>query len=265
MELVENTGKWCKPLVGLAPYNKKEVDTAEEKVKSYLNILEKQLQNNTFLATERITIADILFASALQRGNELLYGKDIRDAHPNIYRHYNTVFHQSWYTEVTGEKEPTFIAETVKYQPPAKPKAEPKPKAEKAEKPKKQEEEDEAPPAPKPKHPLAELPPATSFPLDELKRQYSNVRCFCIVALPASEARHQPEMSLIFLSGVSFQLDTPVFLQWFEKNYNPQEYSLWHVECQAVLPSRLCVLDPFADSVLSSFLLSCLMLRQIQL
>lgn len=175
MELVENQGKWFKPLIGQAPYNKKEVDEVSNKVKGYLAHLDKHLESNTFLATERITLPDILLCSTIQRGNEMLYGKDIRDQFPNLYRHYNTVYRQSFYNELAGSKEPVFIAETVKYTPPAKPKAESKPKPAKKEK-EPEEEEDEPKPAPKPKHPLAELPNATSFPLDELKRQYSNVR-----------------------------------------------------------------------------------------
>jgi elongation factor 1-gamma len=161
-------------LKGAKPYNKKQVEEAEESTKAFLQILEDALLTRTFLASERITLADIAVASFVQRGNEFVFGKAIRDAYPNVFRHYATVANQEWYKKVAGS-EPAYIENAIVYTPPPKadkPKEEKKPKAAaaepkpKAEKPKKEEdeEEDDTPKEAKPKHPIEVLGPAKSFP-----------------------------------------------------------------------------------------------------
>jgi elongation factor 1-gamma len=156
--------------------------------------------NNTYLAGERITLADLFAAGIISRGFEYVFDKQWRADHPNTTRWYETVYNQPIYSAVV---EPlSFIDEAVKYTPPKKepapkkeaaPKAAPAPKAKEVE-----EEEEEAPAAPKPKHPLEALPKPTLV-LDEWKRQYSNK-------------------------------DTPDALKWFWAEYKPEEYSLWKVD-----------------------------------
>lgn len=222
-ELLPQQSQWFQPLIGGIPYNKKNVDEAESKTKQLFAILNNHLINNTYLVTERVSLADILLASTVQRGNQFVYGKAFRANFPAVYRHFNTVFRQPYYAEVVGQKEPTFIDEAVKYSPPAKqPKAEPK-KAEPKAAPK-QEEEQAAPP-PKPKHPLEALGPATCFPIDEVKRQFSNVSLLCSALSDlAGSVTHT-------LYSILLQLETPDFLKWFAEKYNPQEYSLWQLKC----------------------------------
>ncbi|KAJ5242191.1 Elongation factor 1-gamma 2 [Penicillium citrinum] len=102
-----------------------------------------------------------------------------------------------WYNTIVNQDafkavvaNPVFAEEVIKY---TAPKKEEKPKpAPAAEAPK------PAPEAPKPKHPLEALG-KPELPIDEWKRTYSNE-------------------------------DTPTAMEWFWKNYNPQEYSLWKVD-----------------------------------
>jgi len=192
-------GGWFRPLIGRDPYNKKNVEDSSKAALKAVNIVEAHLLNNTYLAGERITLADLFAAGIISRGFQYFFDKAWRSSHPNVTRWYETVYNQPIYSAVVDKL--SLIDEAIKYTPPKKeaqpkkeqPKAAPKPKAKEVE-----EDEEEAPAAPKPKHPLEALPKAT-LPLDEWKRQYSNN-------------------------------DTPDALKWFWENYNPEEYSLWKVD-----------------------------------
>jgi elongation factor 1-gamma len=197
-EVMTTLGGWFRPLIGRDPYNKKGVEDSSKAAQKAINVVEEHLLNNTYLAGERITLADLYSAGIISRGFQFVFGKEWRAANPNVTRWYETVYNQPIYSAVV---EPlVFLDEGLKNQPPKKPEQPkkeapaPKPKAKAVE----EDEEEEAPAAPKPKHPLEALPKAT-LPLDEWKRQYSNN-------------------------------DTPIALKWFWENYNPEEYSLWKVD-----------------------------------
>ncbi|TVY12710.1 Elongation factor 1-gamma 2 [Lachnellula arida] len=193
-EVLTTLGGWFRPIIGRDPYNKKNVDDSAKAALKAVSVVEEHLLHNTYLAGQRITLADLFAAGLISRGFQYFFDKKWRSENPNVTRWYETVYNQPIYSAVVDKL--SFIDEAIKYTPPKKeqpkkePKAAPKPKAKEVE-----EEEDEAPPAPKAKHPLEALPKAT-LPLDEWKRQYSNS-------------------------------DTPVALKWFWENFNPEEYSLW--------------------------------------
>ncbi|GAA5921041.1 hypothetical protein JCM1841_005071 [Sporobolomyces salmonicolor] len=187
---------WFAPLLGFRAYNKAAVDTAKTNVLAQAAYLEKTLASRTFLVGERISLADIFVAAMLVSGFRSVLDAEFRAAHPNILRHFNTVVHQTPFVAALGG-EPTFVEKAVVYTPPKKeekPKKEaaaPKPKAKKED----DDEEPSAPAEPKAKHPCEALGPASSFPLDEWKRQYSNN-------------------------------DTPVAMKWLDEHYNPNDYSI---------------------------------------
>ncbi|GAA5888504.1 hypothetical protein JCM5296_000655 [Sporobolomyces johnsonii] len=166
---------WFAPLVGIRAYNKAAVDTAKTNTLAQAAYLEKTLASRTFLVGERISLADLFVAAMLASGFKTVLDAEFRAAHPNVLRHFNTVVHQAPFVAVLGG-EPTLVEKAVVYTPPKKeekPKKEaaaPKPKAKKEE----DDEEPSAPAEPKAKHPCEALGPASSFPLDEFKRQYSN-------------------------------------------------------------------------------------------
>jgi len=193
-EILPPLGGWFRPIIGRDPYNKKDVDHASKNALQAVKVVEEHLLNNTYLAGERVTLADLFAAGIISRGFQYFFDKKWRSENPNITRWYETVYNQPIYSAVSDKL--SFIDEAVKYTPPKKeqPKKEaPKPKPKAVE-----EEEEEVKEAPKPKHPLEALPKPT-LPLDEWKRQYSNN-------------------------------DTPDALKWFWENYKPEEYSLWKVD-----------------------------------
>jgi elongation factor 1-gamma len=203
-EVLPTLGKWFRPLQGRDPYNKKAVDDAEKASLKIVDVVEKHLLNNTYLAGDRVTLADLYAAGLISRGFQFFFDKKWRSENPNVTRWYETVYNQPIYSAVVDPL--AFIDEpTLKNIPPKKteakkeaapkaPKAAPKPKAKEVE----DEEDDEPKEAPKPKHPLAALPKPT-LELDEWKRQYSNN-------------------------------DTPDALKWFWANYKADEYSLWKID-----------------------------------
>jgi elongation factor 1-gamma len=198
-EVLPSLGGWFRPLIGRDPYNKKNVDESAKAANLAVSVVEEHLLNNTYLAGERITLADLFAAGLISRGFEYVFGKEWRAANPNVTRWYETVYNQPIYSAVVDKI--TLVDEPLKNQAPKKPEqpkkeaAAPKPKAKAVEE---DDEEDEAPAAPKAKHPLEALPKPT-LPLDEWKRQYSNN-------------------------------DTPIALKWFWENFNAEEYSLWKVD-----------------------------------
>lgn len=187
------------PLIGYAPFNKKVVDAASEKVELYAQFFDSKLKEFTFLTAERVTLGDIFGFASWAFAFTTLCGDDFRAKHPYLVRWFNTVKDSKFLKEEFGEFKP--IAKRL--EPPKKVKAE-KPKkadAPKAAKAEKSADPVDAPPAEqkKPKHPLEALGKPT-FVLDEWKRKYSN-----------EETRE-------------------VALPWFWEHYNPEEYSIWKVE-----------------------------------
>jgi elongation factor 1-gamma len=199
-EVLPALGAWYRPLLGKDSYNKKAVEDASARALKAISVAEEHLGNNTYLVGERITLADLFSVGIIARGFEFFFDTKWRQEYPNVARWYETVYNQPIYSAVA----PKFnLLDTPKLTNIAPKKAEqPKKEAKKEAKPKaaapKDEEEEEKPAEPKPKHPCDLLPRAT-FPLDEWKRQYSN-------------------------------LDTPEALKWFWENVNFNEYSLWKVD-----------------------------------
>lgn len=187
------------PIVGRVPYNKKSVDTSLAQLNAIGSVFEARLKNYTYLAGERITLADLFGAAILSKALSTLLDAKWRAANPATVRWFKTVVASPIISEAFGKTE--FAEEALKYTPPKKEKKE----QPKKEQPKKKEEAAAAP-APaaeaeqpkKPKHPLELLGKAT-FNLEEWKRTYSN-----------EDTR-------------------PVALPWFWEHFNPEEYSIWKV------------------------------------
>lgn len=199
-EVLTGLGGWFRPIIGRDPYNKKSVEDSQKAALKAISVVEEYLQTNTFLAGERVTLADLFAAGIISRGFQYFFDSQWRSENPNVTRWYETVYNQPVYSAVVDKL--SFIDEAIKYTPPKK---EAVPKAPKAAAPKAapkakeiDEEEEEVQEAPKAKHPLEALPKPTLV-LDEWKRQYSNK-------------------------------DTPEALKWFWENYNAEEYSLWTVD-----------------------------------
>jgi len=200
-EVLPKLGSWYRPLLGKEPYNKKSVEDNQKAALKAVAVVESHLKENTYLVSERITLADLFAVGIIARGFEFFFDKQWRSENPNVTRWYETVYNQPIYSAVAPKLS---LLDTPKLTNVA-PKKEAAPKAPKAAakkeapkpKPAAEEEEDAPAEAPRPKHPLELLPRAT-FALDEWKRQYSNS-------------------------------ETPEALKWFWENVNFDEYSLWKV------------------------------------
>lgn len=195
-DLLPNIAYVFQSLKGDKPYIKKFVDDASGKVDQFVDVFEERLRDHTFLATEDISLADILSATAFTRGFNYLFGTQWRKEHPSIVRWFKTVIASDILKDEFKDFE--FIDQPLKYNPPKKEKKE-QPKKKEEAKEKKAEKPSEPVQEKKPKHPL-ELLGKPTFVLDEWKRKYSN-----------EDTR-------------------PVALPWFWEHYNPEEYSLWKVE-----------------------------------
>ena len=194
-EVLPKLAAWYRPLLGLDAYNKKSVEDAQKAASTAIAVVEKHLTNNTFLVGERITLADLFATGIIARGFEFFFDKEWRKQNPNVARWYETVYNQPIYSAVAPQFSLLDTPKLTNVAPkkPEQPKKEaPKPAPAAAAAEPAQEE------APKPKHPCEALGKA-SLPLDEWKRQYSNV-------------------------------DTPDALKWFWENVKFDEYSIWKVD-----------------------------------
>ncbi|OLL27159.1 Elongation factor 1-gamma 1 [Neolecta irregularis DAH-3] len=186
-EVLPNIAAWFRPLSGLQPYNKKDVQTAQEKVNKIATILEKKLKSCTFLVGERYSLADIVMAAHMTRGFErarslMPNGEDSIPVLPVV------------------ADEPKLVEQAIQYSPPKKEVKKEVSKAAAQPKPTDAEEEDDMPKEePKAKHPLEALG-KPNLALDEWKRFYSN-----------NETR-------------------PDALEWFWKNFDSSDYSLYRVD-----------------------------------
>ncbi|KAI0000808.1 elongation factor 1-gamma [Russula compacta] len=193
----------------ISPYNKPIHTVFQERLKTALTLLEKHLATRTFLATERITLADVALAAELQLAFSATVDAPLRAKLPNVLRHYETVVNQPNLNSIFGST--AFTEKAQQYTPPPKekkekaPAAPPQPKAEK--KPKKEEADDDDDfdkpfeEAPKEKNPLDLLPKST-FNLEDWKRAYSN-----------KDTRG---------AGGA--------LEWLYQNFDKEGFSLWRVD-----------------------------------
>ncbi|KAL4918033.1 hypothetical protein BDW62DRAFT_182216 [Aspergillus aurantiobrunneus] len=190
-EALPSFGAWFRPLLGLDPYNKKNVDDASKAALKKLGVLNTHLTANTYLVGERITLADLFTASLLTRAFATVIDKKVRSNNPAVTRWFQTVVAQPAFKAVV--ENPVLIDEAIKYTPPKK---EEKPKKEAA--PAAAPAAEEKPAEKKPKHPLEALG-KPNFIIDDWKRTYSN-----------EDVR----------SGA---------MPWFWQNFNAEEFSLWKV------------------------------------
>jgi elongation factor 1-gamma len=169
-------------LRGHYAYSKPIETVLREKLHEALAVLNTYLTHNTFLLpTNRLSLADITFASIIKMGFETVIDAKQRQQLPSIVRLYETVVNQSAIKDIFGQ---TNYAETsLQFTPPKKEKAPHPPAA--ATKPHKEkkpvvkdddddDEEPSAPPEPKVKNPLDDLP-KSAFNLEDWKRAYSNM------------------------------------------------------------------------------------------
>lgn len=164
-ELVPPASAWLYPLLGYGQYRQNEETQAKAKTAAALKIMDDYLLHHTYLAGERITLADIVLCCTLVSGFKHLFDANYRKGIPNVTRWFMTLINQPEFAKVLGKVE--LCSKTLTYE---KPKKEKEGKKEEKESNKGASEEA---PKPKAKNPFEELPP-TKMILDDWLRTYSN-------------------------------------------------------------------------------------------
>lgn len=192
--------------------------------------LELWLETRTFLVGERMTIADIAIAFALQWTYRASteHGEALTKKFRNVYRLYNTVMQQPKTVEVLKQWGATFgPAKAPKKAEEKKPKAEKKAKA--AEHEAAEEEEKPAEEKKKP-NPLDALPPS-SFVLDAFKREYSNTDTRTVAA-PYFFANYDPEGYTCFWCRYKYNEENKMQFMtanlvrgWFQRMEHVRKYA----------------------------------------
>ncbi|XP_001357735.1 elongation factor 1-gamma [Drosophila persimilis] len=206
------------PLLGILPQQRNS--TAKQDVEGVLAQLNQKLLNVTYLAGERITLADIIVFSSLLHLYEYVLEPTARAEFGNVNRWFLTILNQPQVQAVVKDYklcEKALVFDPKKYaefqakqgggkpQQQQKPKEEKKPKEKKEAAPKKAAEPEELDAAdealalePKSKDPFDALPKGT-FNFDDFKRVYSN----------EEEAKSIP---------------------YFFEKFDPENYSIWFGE-----------------------------------
>jgi len=202
---------WLWPILGHMENNQAVTNKAKADIRNVLDILNKHLEDKTFLVGERLTLADITVASSLLPLYTTVLDPGFRKPFVNVFRWFNTCINQPQFKEVVGEV--TFatkmaVAAQSGDQPEKKPKEKKekqqqnKPPQEQKKAPKKKKEEDDEEPEeefreekPQGPNPLDLLPP-TTLNLEEWKRKYSNN-------------------------------DVSVSIPWFWENFDRSGWSIW--------------------------------------
>ncbi|XP_047028439.1 elongation factor 1-gamma [Helicoverpa zea] len=206
-ELLPASCAWVFPYLGIMPFNKQHVERARAELLAALRALDAHLLPRTFLATERVTLADIVVYCTLLHAFQHVLDPQVRASLPNVSRWFSTLAAQPAVTRVLPP--PALCAA-----PPTAPQLNKKDsgdkkkdkKSEKKEQPKKKEKEesaaeplDELDEKPKEsKDPFDAMPKGT-FNMDDFKRCYSN----------EDEAKSIP---------------------YFWEKFDPENYSIWYAE-----------------------------------
>ena len=93
-ELLPSLGSWMGVIMGFAPPNPKVVEQAKETLKRPLGALNTYLASHTFLAGERITLADIVLVCHLLYPLKFLFAPEYRAPYPSLMRWFLTCVNQ---------------------------------------------------------------------------------------------------------------------------------------------------------------------------
>jgi elongation factor 1-gamma len=94
---------WLYPVIGYMPFNPAATAKAKEDVIVGLKTLEAALTTQTYLVGDKMSLADIVVASALVYPMKLLMDASFRAPFPNTMRWFNTCVNQPEFKAVIGE------------------------------------------------------------------------------------------------------------------------------------------------------------------
>jgi len=211
------------PLFGWRTYCKEENDKANKRLKDYLVNINKKLEGKNFIVGDSITLADVVLFRELKFYYQLVFPKGLRE---NVYKNLTT-----WFTKLMETPEVIKVYGKFKlcgnalkaYEKPQenkdeKPQEKPGKKEKHGQKEEKEEKEEGGEEVKKPKkvNPLDLLPPS-KLVLEDFKRAFLNNK------------------------------DKEDAMAKFWEIYDPEGYSLWHLEYQN-LPTECKVLFRTSNS-----------------
>ena len=232
-ELGDCAQKIVYPIFGWKPFCKDSYDEANMKLKEFMKAIDQQVKGKRYAFGEQITLADIALFRHLKYFFQLVFTKGFREkVFPNVcdwfLRVLNTPETDKVYGKVLLCNQPLkpFIPEKKEEEKKEKPKKE----QQKKEQPKKETPTEEAPKEEKKKKNPLDLLPPSKLELEVFKRAFLNNK-------NKEDAMNK-----------------------FWEVYDPQGYSLWHLEYQN-LPTECKILFRTSNSK-SMFLQKCDPLRR---
>ncbi|XP_053577750.1 elongation factor 1-gamma isoform X2 [Bombina bombina] len=102
-EIVPVLYAWVYPIMGRLPFNKQSTEHAKETCCKLLSALDAYLRTCTFLVGERLTLADIVVASALLWPYVMVFEPSFREPYVNLNRWFQTCVNFPAFTSVLGD------------------------------------------------------------------------------------------------------------------------------------------------------------------
>jgi elongation factor 1-gamma len=97
MEVLSKLGPWFRPLIGKDPFDRARMEQSKKAALTALEVMERHLEQRTFLVGDRMTLADFFAASMLSRGFAYVLDRAWRREHPHLTKWQETVTaHPSW-------------------------------------------------------------------------------------------------------------------------------------------------------------------------
>ena len=230
-ELGDCAQKLVYPIFGWKPYCKESADEANMRIKEFMKALDQQVKGKRYAFGEELTLADIALFNKLKFFFQLVFPKGLREkVFPNV---------NDWFLRVLNTPETDKVYGTVLLcNQPLKPFISEKKEEKKEDKKKETKKKEEKPKEEKPKE--EEKPKKKQNPLDLLPPSKLELETF----------------KRAFLNNK----DKEDAMKKFWEVYDPEGYSLWHLEYQN-LPTECKVLFRTSNSK-GMFLQKCDALRR---
>lgn len=102
-EIIPSACIWVYPIIGFKPYNKQDIEKAQDRLKKCFAVLNDFLQSRTFLIGERISLADIVLACNMLMLYTHVLDPIFREPYKNLNRWFLTCINQPQFKVVLGD------------------------------------------------------------------------------------------------------------------------------------------------------------------
>lgn len=91
-------------LVGIRPFNEETAETWNQMAQKTVAVVEEDLQDRDYLVGESLTLADLFCAGIITLGFQFFYGREWRQANPNVSRWFRNIIDQPIFSAALTEK-----------------------------------------------------------------------------------------------------------------------------------------------------------------